>query len=389
MKISENVKKVLIVSAVVLGVVLLIRFAGPFVVRSVIYLIGLLSPFVVGYIIARIINPIATRLQKWLKIPRGISAVLVIIFTIGVIGGIFGLLGYKLFGEIRSLYMNWEDIIRSLRDNWRRISLSWDEMYIVMPDAVRNVVDKAIAGFFKQTMELTENIPVLDVAQSAAKSLAPGLIWAIMFIVSMFIMVSNNISLTETVRKYIGEGSANKISELKKQCVQYLGGYVKAQLVLMVIVFFVILVLLSLFDAPFAVLVAALTAILDALPFFGSGIVLWPLAVIYFIDGRIALGILYVITYVAIMLLRRVIEPKLVSDRMGFDNPIIMLVVMYIGYRFWGVIGLITGPLILMLIISLYKVGLFTRIIAILKQLGRFIIKEFKLFEQYMHDITN
>ena len=389
MKISENVKKVLIVSAVVLGVVLLIRFAGPFVVRSVIYLIGLLSPFVVGYIIARIINPIATRLQKWLKIPRGISAVLVIIFTIGVIGGIFGLLGYKLFDEIRSLYMNWEDIIRSLRDNWRRISLSWDEMYIVMPDAVRNVVDKAIAGFFKQTMELTENIPVLDVAQSAAKSLAPGLIWAIMFIVSMFIMVSNNISLTETVRKYIGEGSANKISELKKQCVQYLGGYVKAQLVLMVIVFFVILVLLSLFDAPFAVLVAALTAILDALPFFGSGIVLWPLAVIYFIDGRIALGILYVITYVAIMLLRRVIEPKLVSDRMGFDNPIIMLVVMYIGYRFWGVIGLITGPLILMLIISLYKVGLFTRIIAILKQLVRFIIKEFKLFEQYMHDITN
>lgn len=389
MKISENVKKVLIVSAVVLGVVLLVRFAGPFVVRSVIYLIGLLSPFVVGYIIARIINPIATRLQKWLKIPRGISAVLVIIFTIGVIGGIFGLLGYKLFDEIRSLYMNWEDIIRSLRDNWRRISLSWDEMYIVMPDAVRNVVDKAIAGFFKQTMELTENIPVLDVAQSAAKSLAPGLIWAIMFIVSMFIMVSNNISLTETVRKYIGEGSANKISELKKQCVQYLGGYVKAQLVLMVIVFFVILVLLSLFDAPFAVLVAALTAILDALPFFGSGIVLWPLAVIYFIDGRIALGILYVITYVAIMLLRRVIEPKLVSDRMGFDNPIIMLVVMYIGYRFWGVIGLITGPLILMLIISLYKVGLFTRIIAILKQLVRFIIKEFKLFEQYMHDITN
>ncbi len=389
MKISENVKKVLIVSSVVLGIALLIRFAGPFVVKSIIYLIGLLSPFVIGYIIARIINPIATRLQKWLKIPRGISAVLVIIFTIGVIGGIFGLLGYKLFEEIRSLYMNWEEIIGSLRDNWRRLSSSWDEMYIIMPDMIRNVVDKAIAGLFKQSMEITENLPVLDAAQSAAKALAPGLIWAIMFIISMFIMVSNNISLTETVRKYIGENSANKINELKQQCVQYLGGYVKAQLILMVIAFFVILILLSLFNAPFAFLVAALTAILDALPFFGSGIVLWPLAIIYFIDGRMTLGILYVVTYFAIMLLRRFIEPKLVSDRMGFNNPIIMLIVMYVGYRFWGVIGLITGPMLLMLIISLYKVGLFTRIIAILKQLGRFIIKEFKLFEQYMHDITN
>ena len=110
--------------------------------------------------------------------------------------------------------------------------------------------------------------------------------------------------------------------------------------------------------------------------------------VIYLVDGNILLAVGYVITYFAIMLLRRVLEPKLVSDRMGFDNPIIMLVVMYMGYKIWGVIGLIIGPIILMIIISLYKVGLFNRIIAILKQLAQFTVKEFKLFEEYMHNIT-
>lgn len=389
MKISDNVKKVLIVSAVVVGVCLLIRFAGAFVVRALIYLFGLLSPFAIGYVIAKLINPIAARLQKWLKIPRGISAVLVIIFTVGIIGGILGLLVYQLFDEIRSLYMDWDNIIASLRDNWRSLSASWDKMYIGIPDFIRNVINNAFDGLYKQSVEMTSNIPVVNAVQVAAKSLPSGLIWTIMFILSLFFMVSRNISLTETVRKYMGDSPADKMIEIKNQCVTYLGGYVKAQLILMVIVFFVILVILSLANAPFALLVAAITAVLDALPFFGSGIVLWPLAVVYFIDGRITLGIIYIAVYIAVMLVRRFVEPKLVSDRMGFENPIIMLIIMYIGYKLWGVTGLITGPLLFMLIISFYTVGLFNRLIAALKQLGRFTVKEIKLFEQYLHDITS
>ena len=388
MKISENVKKVLIVSAVVLAVILLLRYLGPFFVRAIIYLFGLLSPFVIGYIIARIINPVADRLHKWMKIPRGISAVLVIIITLAVIGGIFGLLGYKLFEELKSLFLNWDDIVASLRENWRKISSSWGEMYIGMPDIVKTVIDKAFDGMYKQSLEISGSIPVVNVAQVAAKSLPAGLIWTVMFILSMYFMVSRKVSLTNGVRRFMGDKSADKLVEIKTQCKKYLGGYVKAQLILMVIVFFVILVILSLANAPFVLLIGALAAILDALPFFGSGIVLWPMAVVYFVDGRTLLGVMYVVTYFAVMLLRRFIEPKLVSDRMGFNNPIIMLVAMYIGYKFWGVIGLIGGPLLLMLIISLYKVGLFNGIITILKQFWSFVIKEIKLFEKYMQDIT-
>lgn len=388
MKISENVKKVLVVLAVIVGVVLLIRFAGAFLVKVAIYLFGLLSPFIFGYIIARLINPIATKLQKWLRIPRGISAILVIIFTVGILGGLLTLLGIQLFEEVKKFYINWEMTYDSIRSNWNGLSSSWGELYRNMPDFVRNVLNNAITGIYNETMAVTADFSVMNTAQVVAKSLPAGIIWAIMFILALFFMVSKDLRLTPAVRKLMGDGSANKLEEIKIQCKMYLGGYVKAQMILMVIVFFVILIILSLFRAPFALLVAALTAILDALPFFGSGIVLWPLAVIYLIDGKILLAVGYVITYFAIMLLRRVLEPKLVSDRMGFDNPIIMLVVMYMGYKIWGVIGLIIGPIILMIIISLYKVGLFNRIIAILKQLAQFTVKEFKLFEEYMHNIT-
>ena len=388
MKISENVKKVVIVFAVALVAVLLLALAGPAVIRGIIYLFELLSPFVIGYFVARLINPIADRLNKWVKIPRGISAVLVIIVTLGVVGGLLGLLGYKLFDEIRSLYLDWDDIVRSLRANWHNFSSKMSEMYIVMPDFIRDAIDNAFDSWYKQSVEISGSIPVVNAAQVAAKSLPAGLIWTVMFILSLYFMVSRRMSLTKSVRKFIGDRYADKLIEIKTQCKTYLGGYVKAQLILMVIAFFAILVILSLFDAPFALLIAALTAVLDALPFFGSGIVLWPMAVVYLIDGRIKLAIAYIITYIAVMLLRRFIEPKLVSDKIGFNNPIIMLVAMYIGYKFWGVGGLIGGPIILMLILSLYTVGLFNRIIAVLKQFGHFTVKEIKLFEKYMHHIT-
>lgn len=363
-------------------------FRGSIFGKSCYISFGLLSPFIFGYIIARLINPIATKLQKWLRIPRGISAILVIIFTVGILGGLLTLLGIQLFEEVKKFYINWEMTYDSIRSNWNGLSSSWGELYRNMPDFVRNVLNNAITGIYNETMAVTADFSVMNTAQVVAKSLPAGIIWAIMFILALFFMVSKDLRLTPAVRKLMGDGSANKLEEIKIQCKMYLGGYVKAQMILMVIVFFVILIILSLFRAPFALLVAALTAILDALPFFGSGIVLWPLAVIYLIDGKILLAVGYVITYFAIMLLRRVLEPKLVSDRMGFDNPIIMLVVMYMGYKIWGVIGLIIGPIILMIIISLYKVGLFNRIIAILKQLAQFTVKEFKLFEEYMHNIT-
>ena len=368
MKISENLKKMLIVSAVVLLVTLLIVYAGPYAVRAAVYAFGLLSPFVFGYIIARAVNPVADRLKQKLRIPRGISAVLVIIITIVIIFGLVGLLGYKLFDEIRNLYFNWDTILVSLRSSWENFSNRWGQMYIDMPDFIQSGVDTAILGIYRQCSELMQNIPVVDMAQVVAKSLPSGLIWTVMFFLSLYFMVTQKDKVNKSLRELLGEAGTNKANAIKDQCKAYLGGYVKAQLVLMVIVFMAVLIILSLFDAPFSILIAAITAVLDALPFFGSGLVLGPMAVVYFIDGNIRLGIVYIATYLAVMFLRRFIEPKLVSDRIGL-NPLITLVAMYVGYKLWGIVGLITGPLLLMLIISLYKVGLFTRPIKILKQL--------------------
>ena len=199
-------------------------------------------------------------------------------------------------------------------------------------------------------------------------------------------MVSQREETHRIISAVLGERISAKVSLIKQEFRVYLGGYVKAQIILMFIVFVITAIVLAALGAPYSLVVAAATAILDALPFFGSGLTLMPLAVVYFISGNMKLGIGYVSVYLATMLMRRFLEPKLVSDKMGF-NPVLTLISMYAGYKWWGVGGLIIGPIILMVIISLGKVGFFDTPLRILRELLGFIKREFSMLFNYINNI--
>ena len=388
MKLRDNIKKIVIVLCTLIFVALLIYFVGPLVLRAALYIFSLLSPFIFGFLLSRLINPIADRLQKKLKIPRGVSAAMVVILTLAILIGIIGVVGYKLFDEIRNLYYQWPEIYVSMQEGWQKISEFMSGLYIDMPDSVQDMVDNLYNNIAQQLSQFMANIEFVNNAQDFARALPKGFIWFIIFVIDMFFMVSQKDKMNEFIHRLIGEKKMAKLREIGMQFRIYLGGYARAQVILMFIIFVLITLILSILNAPFSLIVAAATAILDALPFLGSGITLMPLAVISFIDGNLKLGFGYVATYIAVTLLRRFVEPKLVSDKMGF-NPILTLVSMYIGYKWWGVLGLLAGPILLMILISLYKVGLFNGIIKILKQLWGFAVREVKIFIEYLNNIIN
>jgi predicted PurR-regulated permease PerM len=87
------------------------------------------------------------------------------------------------------------------------------------------------------------------------------------------------------------------------------------------------------------------------------------------------------------MIMRRFAEPKLVSTGMGL-HPILTLMSMYIGYKTLSIGGLILGPIILMLIISFYKAGVFDGLIRAVKRLGEFIKQQYMLFKAFLIKLT-
>ena len=381
----KNRTKLLILVLCTAALAVGLYFAAPFILRLIGYILSLFAPFILGYIFSGLINPLADFLQKKLKIPRGFSAVLVMILTIGIVGGSLVGVIWKVFDEVKNLYNSFPEMYASWQASWHNFMDKISHIYNAMPTEIQTSLDSFTQNLGTQvsTFISKRSTPVVDGASSFAKAVPGALIAAVVFILSVYFMVVDHQRVSDAIARLLGDKLSRRFLLVKEQCGKYLGGYVKAQAILMVIVFCVIALGMRILNAQYILIVSLLTAFLDALPFFGSGITLWPLAAVYFISGDTKMGIGMIVIYLVIMLVRRFVEPKLVSDKLGL-HPILTLMSMYVGYKLWSLLGMIFGPILLILLISLYKAGVFDALTKNLKRLINFIRRRISALRAYV-----
>jgi len=104
----------------------------------------------------------------------------------------------------------------------------------------------------------------------------------------------------------------------------------------------------------YAFLMAVLVALLDALPVFGSGIILIPWALFNFLSGNYKISIVLFGLYVIIALVRQFLEPKIMGSKLGV-HPLVMLVSMFVLFKLIGFLGLILGPALAIILTKIYK----------------------------------
>ena len=131
-------------------------------------------------------------------------------------------------------------------------------------------------------------------------------------------------------------------------------GYIKTQLILMIYTFAITFIGLLVLRSPFALLLSVIIAIIDALPFFGSGFILWPGAVIHLILGSPKLAIGYMVIYAAVQIMRQIMQPKILSTQIGL-HPLLTLFSMYFGYKCIGFWGLLLGPVIAVMLQAYFQ----------------------------------
>lgn len=87
--------------------------------------------------------------------------------------------------------------------------------------------------------------------------------------------------------------------------------------------------------------------------YFGSGTVMIPWAIICALNGDINLGIAIIVLLIIMSIVRQVLEPKLVSKNIGV-HPIFTLIAMYTGFKIIGIIGLLVGPIVLIIVKNIF-----------------------------------
>ena len=377
--------KLLIALVILAAVVAVIIFALPPALRVIGYLAWLLMPFIVGYVFSLMVNPLVNKMQQKLRLPRGVSAVIVIVLVLGIIGGICGFVVWKGIDEARSVYSNLPQIIENAQGGTQSLGEHLSGFIKNLPPNMQQSIMSVMENLSSRAGEIANTylMPLVSRAGDMAKAVPSALVAIIVFILSSYFMITDDKTVSNAVKRVISPALTERLRVVKKELGKYLGGYFKAQVILLFIAFAIILAGFLILGIKYALLIAFLIAFIDALPFFGSGLILWPWAAIAFIYGDVRVGVGMLIIYLAVQLMRRFAEPKLVASGVGM-KPIPTLISMYVGYKVWSLGGLIAGPIALIILVSFYKAGVFDSVIRFIKDFWRLFKKQCGNYKRFL-----
>lgn len=352
-----------------IGILLVLLLLCIFVVpRIIIYFM----PFVIGWIIALIASPPVRFLEKHLKIKRKVGSAVTIIAVIAIviIGGY--LLGAKLIEEIvdfiGDLPLMWEGLQRDFAESAQRLQVASRLLPKSLGDTIKNIsenIGEYVGDFVGKLVDKMSS-PTLEALSRFAGNIPSIFIGVIMCLLSAYMFVADKEYVPNLLKKVLPLSITERWSLIKRGLYRAVGGYFKAQFKIEVWMYLLLAIGFWILRVRYAFLIAIGVALLDLLPFFGTGTILLPWAAIKFLSGDYMMVIGLLIIWGVGQLARQVIQPKIVGDSVGLA-PIPTLVLLFVGYKAAGVIGMIIAVPIGIILLNMYEEGVFDTFLDSLK----------------------
>lgn len=321
-------------------------------------------PFLIGWIIALIASPMVRFFEQKLKIRRKAGSVFTIVVVIGLVVLAIYLLGGKLIRELVGFVQDLPNMWASLESDFSEIAANLSVVYEKFPSDVQDTLNNIANTISEQANEIAGEIfgkissPTIMAVGNFAKQLPTFIIGLIMCLLSSYFFVAEREQLTETVRKHMPESLLYRYRLIKRSVVKAIGGYLKAQVKIEIWIYLLLLVGFFILQVDYAPLIALGIAILDFLPFFGTGTAMVPWAIVKFLSADYKMTIGLLLTWGISQLVRQIIQPKIVGDSIGVP-PIPTLFLLYIGYMVGGVVGMIVAVPIGIILWTMYQEGAF------------------------------
>lgn len=315
------------------------------------YLLGLVLPFLAAYFLAWIIRPVTEGLYRRFKLPRIIGGTAALLLLFAVFGTSIILLINILVKQAIAFIRNLPIYLNLIAGRLDHICKGCDELFGLEDGTLRTMVDDQL----KELLNRVKNNLMPEITEHTI-SLT---IWVVAFIGILLIIFVSAVLIAKELPSFqerYGEHSLYKdfhriTSKLSEAGIAYL----RSQAIIMLVVAVICVLGLTLLGNEYAVLAGVGIAIMDALPFIGSGMIFIPWAIIMLMNSNIYAAAILITIYLLCQIIREVLEPKLIGNRIGI-KPLYTLISMYIGVRLFSVVGFILGPVGLVIIITVFKV---------------------------------
>ncbi|HIS27838.1 MAG TPA: sporulation integral membrane protein YtvI [Candidatus Avamphibacillus intestinigallinarum] len=333
-------------------------------------------PFIIAIIFAFFLHPIVTWFEKIFKMPRGLSAFTTLFLLFGIICSVFIILTLEIVEGSFYLAHLLPEKLMILTDFFT----SYFETHLIpiyekllhyfnmLSDTHKeNILSYAITIFSNISSHIGQVIQSFLLQIPTIIGLIPSSITMVVFItLGCFFILADWYRLKKYAFSIIPNSFILEIRNILHHLKKAFGGFIKAQFMLIFITGLMIFTGLWILQVEHAFTIALLATCIDLLPYIGTGIIFIPWILYLFITGNYTLTIGLAVLYTILIIVRQIIEPKILSSNIGID-PLIMLIILFISLQIWSVLGLLVAPLIVICLYALYHAGVFHQLIHFIK----------------------
>lgn len=319
-------------------------------------------PFVLGWIFAWLLEPLVRFLIKKTVLSRKAVSILLILVICGILGGVTGWFIYKIFIEVSSFSNNWDVI-------WNEVSSAFFQLYDLLNKFIAYLppeMQKVALNLSNQLMDWVKDLgtaSLIPKTTSFAVKIPSVVLSLVFFLMSLYFMMADYPRIGAVITDWMPVNLKAFLRFLEKTFQAAFSGYIRAELLLSVVVFFILVAGFSLMRLPYALLLAFFLAVLDFIPIIGAGTVMVPWAVVCMVLGDWKTAVSFLIIWSVIVLFRRVAEPRFLGSQTGL-HPVLSLLSIYIGMKAFGVLGMILAPTLLLVAISVCASGVLDGFVA-------------------------
>lgn len=355
------------------------------------YAFGVVYPIIIAFIMAMILQRPVNFITRKTPLKKGLAGTLLSLAIFAVLIALIVLLGAKIVVEVKNFtasimarFENIETAAAKIGDWIGSLSLVKklpDGIKASLLETIDDIVSKITASSAAADSAQTGttaakgfDFSILSTPLSAvwgtAKQIPSIIVGIIITIVATCFMTADYERVRSFIMNQIPAKKREKISKAKRITLTSVAKILKAYALIVLItttelaVGLYIMTLLKLYPGDYVIIISIIIALIDIIPVLGTGTVLIPWAVYSLITGNVGFGIGLLVLYAIILIIRQIIEPKLVAGQVDV-SPVLTISTMYIGTKCFGVLGIFILPLACIIIkllndegvIHLFKTG--------------------------------
>jgi len=312
-------------------------------------------PFLLALLFVILLEPIVQFIIKLFKLSRPVSAIIVSSLFSLIVFLSFILLIVKAARELSGLSSSMVKILKQMAGNVDFYSNKTETLFMSIPPEYQAGLSQLLKSLLESLQGLISGLAgySLDIA-AAIPSL---LIETIVFFIAFYIISFTLPNIKAGFLSLFDPGTHKRVELVMHSLYKAVIGFIRGQVLISILIFLVTALGFYFLKVKYALAVALLVTLVDFLPILGAGSVIIPMAIYNFAQESSLLGMGLLIHYGFLVVLRRVLEPKILGDAMGI-GALSALVSMYVGYKLTGLIGLILGPTVVIVYYALVREGI-------------------------------